>query len=237
MIVGVLLAVLFIIIVLIIWLCFNPKFKIYSRSDAPTKGKLIALTFDDGPNSDSSGEILRILKRNSVKATFFVVGKNVGKYPDLLRKAFRDGHLIGNHSYLHDYRMARGSKAAVEDIEATSDAIYKVINRKPAFYRPPFGLRTPWGARAVNKSGYFIVTWDNMTYDYWGLSSERIVRNIVNNSRPGGIIVLHDGREGFSRPGSLNTVEALPGIIENLKQQGYKFVKLDELFGVSGYQA
>lgn len=220
----------------ITWLCFNPAFDIYSLHHFPTSKKLIALTFDDGPCPDSTAAILRILKEHSVKATFFVVGQNVRKYPQLLQKTFNDGHLIGNHSDTHGYTMIYSPKATLEDIKRTESSIEEVITQRPVLYRPPFGFRTPWGAKGLHESGYHIVTWDDMTYDYWGLPAAKVVRNIIKKSHPGGIIVLHDGHEGLARSGLTNVVDALPEIIGSLQEQEYEFVTLDRLLGIEGYR-
>ncbi|HUD06421.1 MAG TPA: polysaccharide deacetylase family protein [Candidatus Saccharimonadales bacterium] len=227
-----LLLILFLLVVAaIIWLFFNPKSKIYSFHESSVGDKKIALTFDDGPNPASTPKILEILKSSSIKATFFVVGKNVRKYPDLLKKTANDGHLIANHGDVHKLALALSRQASLSDIRRTTESITKIINQKPTFYRPPYGFRVPWVAKAIDRAGYKIVTWNNMTYDYWGLASEKIVKNILNQSKPGGIIVLHDGHEGLAKSDFSQMLDALPTIITSLKHQGYKFVRIDELIG------
>lgn len=220
-----------------IWIAFNPSVPIYSTSRGPvTDEKVIALTFDDGPNPLTTPSILKSLKDANAKATFFVVGKNVRKYPEILKTTYEQGHLIGNHSGRHTYNMLpRTNKTILRDINETNDAITSVIKQVPALYRPPFGFRTPWSARLIHKAGYSIITWDNITTDYWGLATDKLVRDILSKARPGGIIVLHDGAEGLAR-GTSHVPDALPTIIDELKRQGYRLVLLDELLGTQGYR-
>jgi len=228
----------FVLLAIIIWVGFNPTIPIYSKAHGPSRSeKVIALTFDDGPNPATTPSILNTLQAADVTATFFVVGKNVRKYPELLRETQKQGHLIGNHSGKHTYGMLpRLNRTILRDINDTNDAITAVIGQTPTFYRPPFGFRTPWGARLIHNAGYNIVTWDNITTDYWGLATDKLVRNILAQARPGGIIVMHDGAEGAAR-GTSHVPEALPIILDTLKQQGYRFVLLDELFSTSGYKS
>ena len=220
-----------------IYLFFNPKFSIYSRSHLNTNSKVIALTFDDGPNIDTTLIVLKILKENRIKATFFVVGKNVRSNPVILEIILKDGHLIANHSDNHSYMMFGRSKNILKDVENCSKSIKVVTGKQPHFYRPAFGLRSPWGANAVKKAGYFIVTWNNMTYDYWGLSPKKLKDVIIKKARPGGIIVLHDGHEGFSKSGLTNMTDSLSEIIKVLKSDGYSFVTLSDLFNTEGYKS
>lgn len=228
--------ILFVVIAITIWLLFNPRSKIYSVARLRTTDKIIAITFDDGPTPEATSRVLKILSDHNVHATFFVVGKNVLRYPEILSKIVSKGHLVANHSQDHDYSMFGLSSGVVKKADSTNKEIEKIIKKRPHFYRPPFGLRTPWGAKALKLAGYFVVTWDNMTFDYWGLSSDRIVNRIISKSRPGTIIVLHDGKEGLATQGYSNMLEALPVIITKLKQESYSFVTLDKLFDIDGYR-
>lgn len=219
-----------------IWLFLNPEFDIYSQHHLKTDQKIIALTFDDGPDPQSTPKILDVLKEYDIQATFFVVGKNVKKYPELLKKTVEAGHLIGNHSYNHSYIRALGPLLLLSDIKATNERIYDQTKLKPIFYRPPYGFRTPWAVKAASQAGYKIITWNNMTYDYFGISTKNLVNNIVRHAHPGGIIVLHDGHEGLARGEFNNLLVALPIIIDNLKKEGYSFVSLDQLLATPGYK-
>lgn len=220
---------------LIVYASFNPRLCIYSVARAKTNDKVIALTFDDGPSEPVTAQVLNILKQKGVKATFFVVGVNVRRHPEIAGQIVADGHVIANHSDTHSFFMVRRSRSVLVNVQNAQDAIRAATSKRPHFYRPPFGFRTLWGARAIVRDGYCVVTWDDMTFDYWGLSPERIVRNIVRRARPGGIIVLHDGNEAKAAAPRQNVVAALPQIIDKLQEQGYSFVTLDQLLAMPAY--
>lgn len=221
---------------LIIYASFDPRLSIYSVARAKTNDKVIALTFDDGPSEPATNQVLQILRDKNVKATFFVVGDNVQRHPDIARQIVADGNLVANHSDNHSYFMAAPPRKVVANVDAAQNAIFQATGKRPHFYRPPFGFRTFWGGRAITKEGYFVVTWDDMTFDYWGLAPDKVVRNIVGRARPGGIIVLHDGNEAKPVAARENVVAALPQIIDQLRAEGYQFVTLDQLFDTPAYQ-
>ena len=194
----------------------------------PTTAKVVALTFDDGPNGRYTQEILDVLKQEQVSATFFLIGKNVEQYPQLTRAILERGHQIGNHSYSHPWKLPFENKQTFwTQIIETDDAIYKATGQRPRIFRPPHGLRTPWMSKELHDGGYTIYTWDDMTDDYVvKTSTNKIVRKIMAHVKPGAIIVLHDGLNLDHTSSRENTVKALPLIIENLKKQGYAFVTL-----------
>lgn len=225
-----------VIIGLMVYLSFDPRFSIYSIDRAKTNQKVIALTFDDGPSEPATSQVLSVLAENKVKATFFMVGDNVARHPELAKQVLQQGHVIGNHSDSHSYFMAGPTSRILKNVDEGQQEIYKATGVKPHFYRPPFGFRTFWGGRAIVKAGYTVVTWDDMTTDYWGLSPDRITANIVKHARPGGIIVLHDGQENKTGAKRDNVVAALPEIIQQLQAQGYTFVTLDQLLGQPAYR-
>ncbi len=229
------LLILVFILAIFIWLSFRPTVNIYSTARLKTKKKVIALTFDDGPDPISTPKILELLTKEKIKASFFVVGKNVEKHPEILKETFKRGHLIANHSYNHRYFVFSRKYQLLANLDKTSGLIDNVINKQPKIYRPPYGLRLWWLAKAVHEAGYNLVTWDNMTLDYWGMSAASIKRNILNKVKPGGVIVMHDGHEGLARSNN-HVVEALSEIISELKKNGYKFARIDELFNISGYK-
>lgn len=231
--------VVFLIIILIGIIClfFKPDFDIYSQHHVTTNKKIIALTFDDGPDPSITPKILDILKKHKIKATFFVVGKNARDYPDVLKRIYQEGHLVGNHSYNHNYQMFNFPSKILNDVEHTNEIIYQVIGQYPVFYRPPFGLRTFWGARILKKNNFKIITWDNMTNDYWNINPTKLYQKIISKVSRGGIIVLHDGSEGFSVKNRTNLVDdGLEDIIKYLKSKNFQFICLNEMFNMAGYQ-
>ncbi|MDB4939620.1 MAG: polysaccharide deacetylase [Candidatus Doudnabacteria bacterium] len=196
-----------------------------------TKDKVIALTFDDGPNGETTLKVLDILKQEDVKATFFVVGDNVKFYPAIAKKIATDGNEIENHSTHHAHSLQFETEYAIyKDLTETNQIIYAHTGQMPRFYRPPFGFRSPWAFGAARAAKLITVTWNDLTQDYSAKSDSVIVSYIEKFARPGGVIVLHDGsgaKHGVDHP---NMLKALPQIIENLKAKGYKFVTVSELY-------
>lgn len=226
-----------IVIIGLTYLFFNPSFKIYSYHHKKTNKKIISLTFDDGPDPKVTPIILDILKKHQIKATFFVVGKNVEAYPDVLKRIYKEGHQIGNHSYKHNYQMFNLPSNILKEVNYTSELIFKVIGKYPIFYRPPFGLRTFWGARVLAKNGFKIITWDNMTNDYWNINSKLLSRRITSKAKDGGVIVLHDGSEGLAIKNRTNLIEnGLDEIIKYLKAKNFQLIRLDKMFNTKGYK-
>jgi peptidoglycan-N-acetylglucosamine deacetylase len=185
--------------------------------------KVIALTFDDGPWKGSTEKILDILKDNNIKATFFVVGQVLQEYPDLGKKIVTDGHAIANHTWHHWYhRMS--PQVAANEIDRTSDLIYKVTGVKTTMFRPPGGIMHNGVADYARNRKYGVIMWSSDSNDYSRPPVPKLVSNVMREAKPGGIVLMHDG--GGNRS---NTVAALPQIISNFRKQGYKFVTIPEL--------
>jgi peptidoglycan/xylan/chitin deacetylase (PgdA/CDA1 family) len=196
----------------------------------PADGNRIALTFDDGPCPGYTEQILDILRRHDVKATFFVCGQNVERSPELLRRVQAEGHAIGNHGYSHPFPFFRSRALFAREIDLTQEVIEKVTGKRPRFFRPPFGAR--WlGLQPVLKArGMSLVNWSDTGYD-WKFDTEGIVRETLKTLGPGSIILLHDGRRAYSpeRVDQRSTVKALPAILEGAVKAGFTFVTLEEL--------
>lgn len=185
-----------------------------------THEKVVALTFDDGPDPLFTGHILDVLKEKEVKATFFVLGQNVKDNPDLLKRIHQEGHEVANHGYSHSYT----SSQFIRELVRTDELIYQVINEHTRFYRPPGGLVSKSVIDGVRNTGYVVTLWSVDSWDWQNPGPARIVQNVLKNSFPGAIILLHDGGEKREQ-----TIQALSGIIEKLTQQGYHFVTVSEL--------
>ena len=182
--------------------------------------KVIALTFDDGPWPDSTEKILAILKRNNIKATFFMVGSVVKEYPKIARSVRADGHSIGSHSWSHPLRP-RDPK---EQIDRTDAIIKKTVGITPTTYRPPYGaLKNGMDKRAMQLHKAVII-WSDDSNDWKRPPAARMAATVLREASPGGIVLMHDGGGPRSR-----TVEALPIIIEDLQKRGYRFVTVPEL--------
>lgn len=195
-----------------------------------TKDKIVALTFDDGPNEPYTSEVLKILSNYNIKATFFLIGKNVEYYPETTGKIFAAGHIIANHSYSHDRILAMEDlKTIQEEVERTQEAVFRLTGRRPNLFRPPHGIKSPNLLSVLKEHGLVAVCWSDMTGDFRNPDIQKIVKKIVSRADSGGIIVLHDGDKTKHGSDRSHTVKALPYIIEALQKKGYRFVTVPEL--------
>ena len=171
---------------------------------------VVYLTFDDGPNSSSTNEILKILNEENIKGTFFCIGENVVKHPEIFQKIIDKGHSIGNHSMSHINGWKVNKNKYLEDVEKAS----KII--KSNLFRPPFG-KLNFRSTSELKKKFKIVMWDVNSGDFdKKLKSSQVVDNVLKNSRNGSVIVLHDNKK-FKQC----TVDALVPIIKGLKSKGF----------------
>jgi peptidoglycan/xylan/chitin deacetylase (PgdA/CDA1 family)/GT2 family glycosyltransferase len=216
----------------------NPRSRFYGKvcSNGNRNCPRIALTFDDGPNEPYTSHVLGILEQYGTKATFFVIGQNARRHPETCRRIVTAGNVIGNHSYHHHkWLCLRRGKAVARDIELAHQAIYDCTGFEPKLFRPPHGFRTPWLMRTVRHLGYTVVTWDNMTSDWKAdKSGEEIIQAILRRAKPGGVIVLHDGRDTRRSYDRSQMLQALPFVIGTLKERGFDFVTVPELLESEG---
>jgi glycosyltransferase involved in cell wall biosynthesis len=206
-----------------------PFLNIWSTSSIKTQNKVIALTLDkDNSNSDTD-QILSVLQTENVKATFFITGKEVREDPEIVKKIYSAGNLVGNHASSDNVlAMLKTPNALIKDINQTNDIIYQTIGVKPKFFRPTLGYRTIWGAVSLNKYGYDIVTWSVSANNSSGkLDSKSIAINVIKSARPGAIIDISDRGN--------QTARGIEEIIDLLTADGYQFVTLDKLLGKPAY--
>lgn len=197
-----------------------------SDVNAPTEKVLpIALTFDDGPWPETTSQVLDVLKKNNVKATFFVVGKQVQKHPQLLRQIVTEGHAIGNHTWSHQYHQYY-TAAAAQELDDLAALIYKTTGVKTSLFRPPAGILNNGLVTVAHQKKYAVIMWsvDSKDWRYRGNTPQSLVENVLKDAKPGGIVLLHDG--GGDRS---TTVKALPILITQLKKHGYTLVTVPEL--------
>jgi len=194
-----------------------------------TKEKKIALTFDDGPNPEYTPLLLTKLAEYRVSATFFLIGRNLKRHPEIGRRIVQDGHEVGNHTYNHR-SLPFLSKANIRnELASTHKLIADLLNVQPVFLRPPNGLFTERVLDTVEQLGYRAVVGDVFPVDVAWPGPEIITWRVLRRVQPGSIIILHDGYVGrFDRDKS-QTVRALDGLIPRLCEQGYEFVTLSHL--------
>lgn len=194
-----------------------------------TKEKKVALTFDDGPNPEYTPLLLTKLAEYRVSATFFLIGRNLKRHPDIGRRIVQEGHEFGNHTYNHRILPLLSSISVRNELASTHQLIADLLNVQPVFFRPPFGLLTRRVLDEVERFAYSAVVGDVFPLDTARPSYETIATRVLRRTQPGSIIILHDGYVGrFDRDKS-QTVRALDGLIPALREQGYEFGTLSHL--------
>jgi peptidoglycan/xylan/chitin deacetylase (PgdA/CDA1 family)/GT2 family glycosyltransferase len=219
-------------VVFFVYASTSPKSEVFGRViyNISTHKKLVALTFDDGPNGKYTKQVIDILDKEGIKATFFLIGKNVETYPEIAKEIAVQGHAIGNHSYTHPWLLPWGNKKSIlREVDKAEEAIYNATGESPKIFRPPHGLRSIWLDEVIHQEGYTMFTWDDMATDYMqGTTGREIAKKILSKVHPGSIIVLHDGVDLKHEINRENMIGALIVIIKELKKEGYEFITLNE---------
>ncbi len=193
----------------------------------------VALTFDDGPNEPYTGRILDILEARHVKATFFLVGENVLRFPGAVRREAALGMELGNHTMHHPNLVGRSGPAIFREIEQAQETILQTSGVEPVWFRPPHGFRDPRLFRQTGRLDLAVAEWSVMPRDWTSPGMPAIVQRVLNAVKPGDIILLHDGVNAVGGDRH-ETVEALPYILDGLEARGLKPVTLSELAASSG---
>ena len=194
------------------------KLDVMSYSAKTADKNKVAITFDDGPNPEYPVELLEGLQKRGVKATFFVLGEEVEKYPDIVKKIDDGGHLIGVHSYEHVNFGQIGDEAAIEQIEKTQEAIHNVTGKYAGYIRPPYGC---WKKSLDVEVPLIEVLWDIDPLDWATKDADTVVQRILKGVTEGSIILLHDA--------SQSSVQAAFSVIDILQQENYEFVTVEDL--------
>jgi len=191
-------------------------------SSVHVDGPYIAMTFDDGPSAMLTPKLLDLLAAHHIKATFFVIGENVAEHPEIVARAAREGHEIGNHSWSHPNFGKMSDESVRRQLWQTDDAIKNATGKRPTLMRPPYGSITAREKHWIHDElGYQIILWDVDPYD-WKRPGPAVVRNrILKETQPGSIVLSHDIHPG--------TIEAMPSTFETLEAKGFKFVTVSEL--------
>ena len=189
----------------------------------PGKDKVLYLTFDDGPLPNFCPWILECLRQYEAKACFFLVGENAAANPDLVKRILEEGHSIGNHTQNHLNGFKTLSRVYLRNVRACHEILEPFLNENDApLFRPPYGKIRPGQFRNLRREGYEIVMWDVLSKDYdASLSADQLYRNVVENVKPGSILVFHDNIKA-----ERNLSIALPRILKSLSETGYRFEAL-----------
>jgi peptidoglycan/xylan/chitin deacetylase (PgdA/CDA1 family) len=201
-------------------------------SGAPGQ-KVVALTFDDGPNEPYTGRVLDVLRREHLHATFFLIGQNVRRLPNTVARIVEEGHAVGNHTDSHPMAFALRPEAELKsEIDAAERTIHAAGGVYPSLFRPPNGVRSPWLMNVLRQDSLVAVTWDDAPSDWDPIPAAELVKRTLAQVHPGSIILLHDGLNLTTGANQGETVKALPQIIEGLRARGYRFGTVPELIGV-----
>jgi len=191
----------------------------------PTAGKLAALTFDDGPDRETTGKIVEVLDGYGIPGTFFFIGRQISKFEQVFEAVHSSGHGTGNHSWSHLRPTDLTIHSLLDEVE-TAQAVLDDKTDMIKLYRPPYGLVTREQMALLAESGYTVVAWSVDSMDWYFDNPDDIAKCVIEAIHPGAIILMHSAGGKDNRNA---TVMALPKIIENLKAQGYKFVTVNEL--------
>jgi len=192
--------------------------------DIPNSSKTIYLTFDDGPTPMVTEWVLEVLQQHNIKATFFCIGNNIEKHPDIFQRVVSSGHSIGNHTFNHLNGWKTGNDSYYKNVSACAEAVKKATQRQDAItlFRPPYGKIKTVQAAWVRSRGYRIIMWDVLSADFdKAITPEQCLHNVIANAREGSVIIFHDSVKAFP-----NLRYALPRAIEFLKEKGFSFEKI-----------
>lgn len=208
------------------WIGSNYHVKAYCSGE--TSERKIALTFDDGPTIFTIF-ILEKLREYKVKATFFCIGKQIEKHPDIFAQIVSDGHLVGNHSFYHgkDFDW-KNSEQVLSELNQTNAFIEEISGKKPRFFRPPYGVTNPSIATALKATKQLVIGWNIRSMDGVSQNEDAIYERIVRQIKPGAIVLMHDTSQV-----STNVLER---ILLTLRDQNFKIVPVDELLGLNAYE-
>lgn len=190
--------------------------------------KKIALTFDDGPH-EMTEKVLDLLQKFNVKATFFCIGTQIEKHPEILQRIINEGHSVGNHTYSHSKSFGFFSADKVrQELMKTDALLSQFVGKKIKLFRPPFGVTNPNVAKAINATKHSVIGWNIRSLDTVIESEDQIFERIKKGIRPGGIVLLHDT--------SLKTVHVLERLLLLLQSENYELVTANELLNLPAYE-
>jgi polysaccharide deacetylase family sporulation protein PdaB len=194
--------------------------------DVPVRQKVIALTFDDGPNPKFTPDILQSLKQYNAKATFFVSGRSAEYYPNLVKQEVFEGHEVANHAYSHPKIWKLSNEQIKKEIDKTQQVVISVTGKKTTLFRPIGGYISDRIVHVAKEKGYTVIlwSWHQDSQDWKRPGVAQMVNKVVKNARAGDIVLFHDHGQDRTQ-----TVQAIKQILPKLQQNGYRFVTVSEL--------
>ncbi len=192
----------------------------------------VAFTFDDGPDPRYTPQLLDLLQEHGIKATFFVLGCKAEKYPELMRRIYREGHQIGIHNYTHlPNWLMTPRQVRRQHVDRSADIVERITGERPAFYRPPWGILNAGDFLFLRKS-YRLVLWSVMGWDWKrDTDADRLKRRLIKKIKPGSVVLLHDSGDtiGADEAAPQQMLEGLQDVLKELRLKGYQCVRADEL--------
>jgi len=211
------------------WTPFSWVEKYHYLFNGPFNRAEVALTFDDGPDPNFTPAILDKLAKYGVKATFFLLGENAEKWPDMARRIVAEGHVIGNHTYSHPKSAGLSMEEFKHEIGKSDELLKTLAGYRPRFFRPPYGDINEEQLYWLTQQGVVTIQWSVDTNDWRGLSGEEIAKTVQAGVYPGSIVLQHNA-DGVPLQG---TVDSLDLFIPQLQSKGVRFVTLSEMFGIT----
>lgn len=197
--------------------------------------KVVALTFDDGPSPEWTPKILDELKKADIKATFFMLGEHVERYPQIARRVVEEGHEIGNHTYDHHVLIYYTTQELEREIRDCEKVIRDITGQTTRYFRPPKAWLTMQEKKKIDGMGYRTVLWTLNSKDWVTFDGKYIVGYLLGHIKPGDILLFHDSGGVFTAEGGnrQETVKSISLLAEKLKKKGYSFVTITELLNVN----
>jgi chitin deacetylase len=191
-----------------------------------TNKKIVALTFDDGPSAQRTLPLIDLLNKHNIHATFFMLGSNIERYPEIAKNVYKNGNLIGNHSYDHSKLVFKQQSYIRDQIERTDELIREIGQNEIRYFRPPYSAKYLVLPIIIRKMKKTLVTgtYDPPSEYKTPMIGKNVAIEIIDNVEPGSIIYLHDGKESDVN----EFIDAIETVIIELKKKGYEFVRLDE---------
>ena len=212
---------------MLLWLFFKPPFgKNVIRLD--TEQRVVSLTFDDGPQPPYTDRLLDVLAKHNVKATFFMIGNRIEKYPETVHRVIAEGHQVGNHSYSHPVLGLRLPGCIRREIEHTDSLLRQLGTIGEIVFRAPMLTRflpVAWVLAKVDRTHISCNVW---SWDWTTQNPDRIAQRVLKKTKPGSIIILHDGKAENSHANRTGTIEATDRIITKLKRKKYRFCTITD---------
>jgi peptidoglycan/xylan/chitin deacetylase (PgdA/CDA1 family) len=192
------------------------------------KARIVAITFDDGPTPETL-KVLALLRQYNAKATFFCIGKQIEKHPEIFKQVLAEGHTVGNHTYTHLPTNGFAQKTQwLQELKLTDELILKNSGKKAKFFRPPYGVTTPYLSQALKITGHKVIGWNIRSLDAVIKDETKIFNRIKTRLKPGSIILLHDT--------SQKSVNVLEQLLVLLQQNNYEAVTVDRLLNIPAYE-